>query len=105
MSNHLAAAAPAAARGVAVSLELLRLIETHRLAWDAFAKPGDSDAEEVEAEAAEYAAATALCAYRCRTIEEVRVKAAYLRRYPGLAELGDTELIAALLQSFCEEGA
>jgi hypothetical protein len=103
-STSLAATAIAAPD--AVSPELLRLIEAHRVAWDVFLKAGeDTESAQNAASDAEDALAMAICAYPCGTIEEVRVKAAHLQKYPGLVELGDTRLIEALVQSFCEQEA
>jgi len=100
------AATSAVAAPDAVSPELVRLIEAHRVAWDTFLKAAeDTDNAQNAASDTEDDLALALCAYPCRTIEEARVKAAYLRKYPGLVELGDTRLIEALVQSFCEQEA
>jgi hypothetical protein len=51
---------------------------------------------------AEDAAAMALCAYRCRTLDEARAKAAAILASPMIDELGDCE--TELLQSFVGGG-
>jgi len=104
-SSALAATSAVAAPD-AVSPELVRLIEAHRVAWDTFLKAAeDTDNAQNAASDTEDDLALALCAYPCRTIEEARMKAAHLQKYPGLVELGDTRLIEALVQSFCEQEA
>jgi hypothetical protein len=102
-STSLAATAIAAPN--AVSPELARLIEAHRVAWDAFLETAEATDNAQNAASDVDALAMAICAYPCRTIEEARMKAAHLQKYPGLVELGDTRLIEALVQSFCEQEA
>jgi hypothetical protein len=96
-SSTLAVAPAVAAPESAVSPELLRLIEEHRAANNVYLqalallneaeravfdgkRPHeaiDSANEEVNAQSdPESEAAMALCAYRCSTIEEARIKAA-----------------------------
>jgi hypothetical protein len=55
-------------------------------------------------EEAEHEAAIAVCAYRCRTLEETRIKAKYLASAPGLKDLWEDH-VEALLESFIGEAA
>jgi hypothetical protein len=49
---------------------------------------------------AEEDAAIAVCAYRCQTLEEARLKAAYLAEAPGLGDGLQPDHVKALLASF-----
>jgi hypothetical protein len=49
---------------------------------------------------AELEAAIAVCAYPCATLEQVRLKAEYLAKAPGLSDGLQEEQVEALLQSF-----
>jgi hypothetical protein len=43
----------------------------------------------------------ALCSYPCRTIEEARIKAAYLQSAPSWRDkIGEENFVRALLRSF-----
>jgi hypothetical protein len=54
---------------------------------------------------AEEQAASAVCGYRCRTIEEAKLKAKYLAEAPGLRDGLTEEQVEALLQSSIGEEA
>ncbi len=54
---------------------------------------------------AECAAALALCSYRCKTMEEARIRAEYIAQTPIIREDGEGEYIEALLRSFIPDGA
>ena len=87
-------------------MTLASLIEAHRIAYAAFIVEVERD-EEAEkpsraykvADMAEKKAAIAVCAYRCRTLEETRIKSEYLLKAPGLYDQWDDKE-KALLQSF-----
>lgn len=106
-----------------VSSDLPRLIKDHRAAYRAFCKAIDREQEmeaafegrehediadayagakrDLEATGeAEWEAAIAVCAYQCQTLEEARLKAAYLATAPGLKDGLQPEHIEALLASF-----
>jgi hypothetical protein len=92
---------------------LASLIEAHGAAWRAFCEaidrvesaetPSTKQAWRVT-DKAEKKAALAVCAYRCRTIEEARIKAEYLLGGLGLFDQWD-ECETALLQSFLDKRA
>jgi hypothetical protein len=56
-----------------------------------------------EASDAEMAAALAICAYRCSTLEEVRRKAEYALSIPLIKDSSGEELTLAFIQSLAEE--
>jgi hypothetical protein len=109
--NILAAAAAAHGAG---NSELINLIARHRAARQVFC-----DAVDVEQEAertgegveaanalwqetndAEVAAALAMLAYPCQTIDEARVKAEYILASPLKSEISDWGLLEPFLRSF-----
>jgi hypothetical protein len=85
---------------------LAKLIDDHRAAYDAFIVEVErnEDAKTPSraywtTDRAERRALLAVCAYRCRTLEDAKVKAEYLLKAPSLkGTMADREL--ALLQSF-----
>jgi hypothetical protein len=54
---------------------------------------------------AEHEAATALCSYQCKTIEEARIRAEYILQTPLILDEGEGEYLQALLRSFIPAGA
>lgn len=64
----------------------------------------EAEREWDRTEDAEHEAAIAVCAYRCRALEEARIKAEYLATVPSLRDLMN-EHVNALLQSFRGEAA
>ena len=54
---------------------------------------------------AETEAATALCSYHCKTVEEARIRAEYILQTPLIRDAGEGEYLTALLQSFIPAGA
>jgi hypothetical protein len=54
---------------------------------------------------AETEAATALCSYQCKTIEEARIRAEYILQTPLIRDEGEGEYLTALLRSFIPAGA
>ena len=100
--------------GAAKESPLVALIEIHRAARQAFCDACDIEQEAERAgvgvkeagflwsekEAAEMDAATALLAYPCRTIEEVRTKVAYVLASPLVNDMRAPEFLDAFLGSF-----
>ena len=97
-----------------MTANLAQRIDSYRAAYRAFVEAVDRD-EQQETPAtkeaysvtdkAEIRALIAVCAYRCRTLDEAREKAEYLLTTPSLLKGDMTDHEAALLRSFTRKVA